>query len=452
MASPEPTDDEEFEITQGRKLPHSYVTFGNSQTVLTFEHSINEVDECQDRSVGLHETINEDHVDLTANTDDDTDSVVVVTQSAQKMGSTCLTRRHSYSPTIEEVSDAETVDYRETFARQNSESEKKPTKRRPFEDELPDFVQKMQKQPKRLKLNQLKDITDPTNIDDSMDHVICFEQFLDTFFPKDISDMLELNVESHYTKRTYSSEHVRFYEKRFFIDEKMKVSSIEEDYCYVLNCPEFNFNQDTDFQSTLHGLLYGMTVMKLKVPTFRTKDGKYLKELKFNLKPFTKVISNTPDGDLFKFNLGFSIPTFSPASNGFEIEQELYAFILIYLRQLSDYYSFYEEQDYQRLHLELRDSSSKSIIDEGRHMGLIQNSIRATIFSNQEQQLAEDAVDGTIKSILIKALTKCNKEFEFFLEGCRKSENDFMLAVFIYLQQRIQSWLDVETSIQNLNL
>lgn len=41
----EPSDDQEFEITQGRILLHSYVTIGNSQGVLTFEDSINEVDE-----------------------------------------------------------------------------------------------------------------------------------------------------------------------------------------------------------------------------------------------------------------------------------------------------------------------------------------------------------------------------------------------------------------------
>lgn len=201
--------------------------------------------------------------------------------------------------------------------------------------------------------------------------------------------MLEMSVFDYPYDMPYSQQHVKFWENRFFIDEKMKVCQEEHDYFNVLNCPDYDFNQSTDMQTTIHGVLYGMTVMKLRVPTFRMKDTTYLKELKFNLKPFTKIIPNTPDGDLFKFNLGFSIPTFSPATDGFEHQEEMYALILIYLKQLADYYSFYENHDCQVLQLEEKDTDNKSVINERQHMGLIQNAMKATIYGNQEQQIAD---------------------------------------------------------------
>lgn len=166
VTCPEPTDDGEFEITQGRRLPHSYVMFGDSQEVLIFDHSINEVDEKSDKSVGLEKSNEKDQVDLTQDSEEDSDSVVEI-QSMKKMGGSCAKRKRCYSTSVEVVSDAETVDYNFKIPKLNEKepeeenepsSEAKPLRRRPFEDELPDIVQKMKKPPKRLKLNRIEDV------------------------------------------------------------------------------------------------------------------------------------------------------------------------------------------------------------------------------------------------------------------------------------------------------
>lgn len=90
----EPSDDEEFDITQGRVLPHSYVTMGNSQDILTFKRSINKVDKMNDTQSNPQPPEMEDQ------------EVVGLTE----MGNlSCCIPRKKYSPEKETASDIDTM-------------------------------------------------------------------------------------------------------------------------------------------------------------------------------------------------------------------------------------------------------------------------------------------------------------------------------------------------------
>lgn len=294
----------------------------------------------------------------------------------------------------------------------------KPKRRRTFEDELPDYVKKMTRPKKHLKLENVKNIEYSKN-HDNMNVSVAFDQFFQEFFGIDAKEKFEFHKIVHDYPVPYTNVHKKFWEERLFLEERMKVCENDPNYIrYVMNCDSFSFNDKNDFQTVVHGVLHGITVMKLKLPNFHLGNGSYFKELKFNLKLFSKIMCNTPDGDLFKFILGFNFPPVSPSIKGFDEHGQVFALVSIYLKQLTDYYAFYEHCDNQKLQIESKDTPNFSVVQGKHFIGMIQiqNTIHTIVCSNQQQQENEDQTDGRVKHMLIKALNKCTSVMNEFIE------------------------------------
>lgn len=154
---------------------------------------------------------------------------------------------------------------------------------------------------------------------------------------------------------------------------------------YKLNYEKFDFDSEEDLSNVLHGTLEGHTVFRLRIPNIKVANGKILKELKFDLSSFARIIEDPELGKLFKFNTGVNVPPMTPEIKGFSPEPWRFALISIYLKLLGNRVWLYTANDYQKFDIDIKGKEEFRTLQQKDFVRIIENPTHFIVKPKKEE-------------------------------------------------------------------
>lgn len=409
-----PTEDEEFDVSQGTNLPFDYVRLRESpQMTLTFDLFISEVDDVP-RQSELSSPFKPQELTFTD------------TIEPQQMGNTCVKEQDEPEIQITGVEESSCVLVDSTPPDQMIRSGVKPTRRRSFEDSLPDTVQKMCSptklpRPRRLSLRNLLTQNMKPNRPQDWERKVseCLHTFYETYYGDLDNYQCEVVYYDSKDNMKYTEDYRQFWESTAFINlsfDKVLDGIDDASPCYRISHTE-NLKHYTEVVACLKG----ETLAVVYFPLMRPHNGRLMKSVTFDIQSVATMYHCNFDGHFFRFDLPTNLPNLTPCVRAHRPSTYLYGVINLYTCFLMQLHGKLEPTMFRKL--------------QENPSGLMENDLELVSPPNQEHyEQVVDMCDGRpVKDRFKLALVKVSEKLNLFIDLYERSDNDFMVACLKFL-------------------